>query len=104
MSKRTKPTPEQIATEVARLKAVQPRVPAYSLFGDDNHAAIDAQIKVLEEAMSEDEIHDAFGEGAVEREFSQNTLDCALMTHDWMQGQLAEDEGSPAFGWEAIAK
>lgn len=99
-----KPTPEQIATEVARLKAVQPRVPEYSLFGDDNRAAIDAQIKVLEDGMSLDGIYEAFGEDNVEREFSQNTLDCAITTHDWMDGALAEDEGSPAFGWEAIAK
>lgn len=100
----TKPTPEQIATEIARLKAVQPLVPTHSFFGDDNRAAIDAQIKVLEDSMSLNDVHDAYGEDTVEREFSQSTLDAALTAHDWMQGQLGPDEDSPAFGWEAIAK
>lgn len=104
MKERNKPTPEQVALEVARLKAVHPLVPTHSFFGDDNRAAIDAQIKVLEEGMSLDEVHAAFGEFTDEGDFSQNTLDCALTAHDWLQGDLADDEASPAFGWEGIAR
>lgn len=54
MNQRSKPTPEQIELEIARLKAVHPQVPTHSFFGDDNRAAIDAQIRVLEEGMSLD--------------------------------------------------
>lgn len=96
------PTHEQIAEEVTRLRAVQPRVPKYSAFGDNNHDAIDAQIKVLEDRMSHDDVHLCFGEGSLE--YTENVLECALMAHDWMAGELASDESSPAAGWEAIAK
>lgn len=100
----TKPTPEQIATEVARLKAVHSRVPTHSFFGDDNRAAIDAQIRVLQERMSIDDVHDSFGELTEDGEYSHNTLDCALTAHDWLHGSLAADEASPAAGWEGIAR
>jgi len=100
----TKPTPEQVAAEIARLKAVHPRVPTHSFFGDDNRAAIEAQIRVLEERMSLDEVHDTFGEMSAEGDFSQNTLDCALTAHDWLQGISADDEAAPASGWEGIAR
>jgi len=104
MNLHAKPTPEQIALEIARLKEVHPRVPTHSFFGDDNRAAIDAQIRVLEERMSIDQVHDAFGELTEEGDFSQNTLDCALTAHDWLTGALSPDEASPAFGWEGIAR
>lgn len=103
MSK-VRPTPEQVAAEIARLKAVHPRVPTHSVFGDDNRAAIDAQIRVLEEGMTLDEVHDTFGELTDEGDFSQNTLDCALTAHDWLHGLLAADEAAPAAGWQGIAR
>ena len=100
----TKPTSEQIAAEIALLQAVHPKVPTHSFFGDDNRAAIDAQIRVLQERMSLDEVHDTFGELTADGDFSQNTLDCALTAHDWLNGDLAADEASPAFGWDGIAR
>ena len=100
----TKPTSEQIAAEIALLQAVHPKVPTHSFFGDDNRAAIDAQIRVLQERMSLDEVHDTFGKLTADGNFSQNTLDCALTAHDWLNGDLAADEASPAFGWEGIAR
>lgn len=103
MSK-VRPTPEQVAAEIASLKAVHPRVPTHSAFGDDNRAAIDAQIRVIEEGMTLDEVHDTFGELTDEGDFSQNTLDCALTAHDWLHGLLAADEAAPAAGWEGIAQ
>lgn len=104
MRERFKPTPDQVALEIARLKEVHSRVPTHSFFGDDNRAAIDAQIRVLEKGMSLDEVHDAFGELTEEGDFSHNTLDCALTAHDWLNGDLAADEASPAAGWEGIAR
>lgn len=98
----TRPTPEQITAEVERLRSVKPRVARHSFFGDDNHDAIDAQIRVLEEAMSHDDVHNRFGENSLE--FTENVLESALMAHDWMTGELASDESSPAAGWEVIAK
>ena len=100
----TKPTSEQIAAEIALLQAVHPKVPTHSFFGDDNRAAIVAQIRVLQERMSLDEVHDTFGELTADGDFSQNTLDCALTAHDWLHVLLAADEAAPAAGWEGIAR
>ena len=68
------PTPEQIAAEVAHLRDVQRRVPPHSAFGDNNP------------------------------ESSEYALESALQAHDWMTGEQAGDEPSPAAGWEVIAK
>lgn len=96
MSKRK--TQEQIDAEVAALVAVKPKVRETNAFGDDNHAAIDAQLAVLRERMSHDDVYDAYGDEDSE-EFDQHTLDAALSAHDWMVGTLAADEGSPSEGW-----
>lgn len=101
---RNPPTIDQIAQEIERLKAVLPKVPEFSFFGDNNRQAIEAQIKVLEDGMSSNDVYGCFGEDAVLFDFSQNTLDCAITALDWMTGDLASDEGPLSAGWEAIAK
>lgn len=97
-----KPTPEQVAAEITRLKALRPRVPAQGFFGYDNHASIDAQIQVLEDGMSLNTVVTRYGEGS--QEFSDYVFACAFLAHDWLAGELAVDEGSPASGWEDIAQ
>lgn len=89
MSKRK--TEDQINAEIAALVALKPKVRKRTAFGDDNHAAIDAQLAVLRERMSSDEVHDAYGD--------QYTFDAALSAHDWMTGDLASDEDAPAASW-----
>ena len=51
-------TPEAIAAEIAALQAMKPNVRRYTLFHDDNHAAIDAQIQLLQESDPEEAIND----------------------------------------------
>ena len=60
MSKRK--TEDQINTEIAALVALKPKVRERTAFGDDNHAAIDAQLSVLRERMSSDEVYYAYGD------------------------------------------
>lgn len=93
----TKPTPEQIAAEVASLEAVRDggNVPEFSIFGDDNYAAIDAQIMVLRDG------HDAVkacglcaSNGDAENEY---VLGCAQHAQDWRDGLTNE---VPISGWE----
>ena len=67
-------------------------------FGDDNHAAIDAQLAVLRERMSSEQVYDAYGDEGAD-EFDQHTFDAALSAHDWMTGALASDEDAPAASW-----
>lgn len=52
------PTKKQISQQIAALKKMKPRVLHYNGFGDDHHAAIDAQISVLDNHLSEDDICD----------------------------------------------
>lgn len=103
---RTMPTPDQVAAEIELLKGLKPRVRPVSAFGDDNRAAIEAQIAVLTERMSLDDVYDRFGVGAFldEDEFDQYALDSALVAHDWLHGLRAADEESPAKTWEGLTQ
>ena len=96
MSKRK--TEDQINAEITALVALKPKVCKRTAFGDDNHAAIDAQLAVLRERMSSDDVHDAFGDDGAE-EFDQHTFDAALSAHDWMMGAMSSDEDAPAASW-----
>lgn len=77
----TKPTAKAIAAEVAKLKALKPNVKRYTFFGDDNHAAIDAQIQVLEQNLSDDDIGRRFN-GEVQSE--------AFNARNWLDGDADE--------------
>lgn len=96
MSKRK--TEEQISAEIAALVALKPKVRQRTAFGDDNHAAIDAQLAVLRERMSSDDVYSAYGDEGMD-EFDQHTFDAALSACDWMTGMLASGEDSPAASW-----
>ena len=42
---------EEIKQQIVKLKAARPKVRSHSYFGDDNLAAVDAQIEVLEDYL-----------------------------------------------------
>ena len=93
-------TKEQIDAEIEALRKMKPSVRRRSAFGDDHHHAIEAQISVLRETMSVDEIYDAYGDEDA-YEFEQNVLDEAINAHDWMMGVLAEDT-APSVDWASL--
>lgn len=103
------PTPKQVREEIAALEEIKPKVPTHNGFGEDNHAAIDAQITVLMERMDNDQIYDTFGllEGDSSSEESEEDegeepsrveLEAALDALHWMEG----DEESPSIGWREL--
>ena len=100
----TAPTPERIATEITRLQAIQPVVPKYSAFGEDNHAAIDCQIAMLSGRVTLAELFERSEPTLRFAGPTQYTLDQAQLVHDWLTGNLCSTEGSPADGWEVFAK
>lgn len=53
-------TPEEIHAEIAELTRLRPLIPPHTLFGDDNLAYIDAEIRALKEEMNESDVMDAF--------------------------------------------
>lgn len=99
--KKDRKTDQAIQVEIDALKALKPKVRRHNAFGDDHREAIDAQISVLEVRMSLDKIHDTWGDEDME-EFAQNVLDAAIDAHDWMTGDLANDEGKPSDGWAEL--
>ncbi len=68
---------------IADLKAIKPTVRRQNVFGDNHHDAIDAQLDVLEKALGEDEIYDAFGR-------TDNVRDGALEALAWRNGEKME--------------
>lgn len=97
-------TAEEIGAELAKLRELAPKVKPHSVFGDDNLAAIEAVIEVLEEVLDSDEVHERWGEEAflAPEEFEQSVLDAAVRAVDWMEGRLADDEEAPSEGWPLI--
>lgn len=94
---------KQIDTEIERLKKMAPRLPP-SAFGDDNAAACRAQIRVLEEKLTETQVYDAFdnpSDGEELNQQEQHQLDAALEAGSWAAG---EERISPADGWAPIIK
>lgn len=93
-------TDAQIDSEIAALKALKPTVRQRTAFGDDNHAAIDAQIDVLLKRMNTDEVFNAYADEEEEGgEVYEHVFSAALQASDWMTGILASDEDSPSASW-----
>lgn len=94
---------KQIEEEIIALEEIKPRVRRFSAFNDDHHAAIDAQIEVLRENLSEDDIFDR-QDGASEDELfsADNEVDAAREAAFWRDDDDYED-GSPSSQWEELA-
>lgn len=93
-------TKDEIDAEAARLEAMKPTVRKCSGFGDNHHNAIDAQVQVLREGMSNDDIFDAWGDEEID-EFEQNVLDAAIQAQDWMRGDTDE---APSVEWQDLVQ
>jgi hypothetical protein len=90
------PTKEQIQEEIKKLNEIKSKVVQRTLFGDDNIAAINAEIRVLEENMDEDEIYETFSE----EEGRDHERDAALCALAWLEtGETDCGETSLWEGW-----
>lgn len=96
------PTDEMVIVEIAVLQDLQARVRPFSVFGDDNRAAIGAQIDVLTGRMNTDQVIDRFGENTIHRRFDQYVFEAALEAADWLAGMLTDDLLSPAENWKGL--
>ena len=81
-------TKKQIEQEIKGLKEIKPFIPETDFFGGNNHDKIDAQIKVLEENLSEDEIYDTWPD-----EEHQDIVSNARDAMGWRDGADYEGEG-----------
>lgn len=96
-------TPAQIAKEIEALKAIKPKVRKTSIFGDNHHDAIDAQIDVLANNRTEGYIYDRWeptgGECDKDDGKTENVLMAALDARRWMSG---ESKDKPAKDWKEL--
>ena len=98
MSKeKKKPTQAKINAVIARLKEMKPGVRRTSAFGDDHHRAINAQVEVLTQNLSEDDIYDRWSS-------VDNVKDAALEARAWIDGESDPllDGANPAEGWTEL--
>ena len=102
MDKTRKPTQDQIDAEVAKLKEMKPHVRRFGGFGSDNHKAIEAQIDVLENDLTETQfLNKYFDEDDID------IYDSASDAFQWKMGVERDTEGDdgyapPSYEWEFL--
>lgn len=82
----------ETAEELYVLNDLLNNVPQYSTFGDDNHQALAAQIKVITEGMTKDQMLEEYEDG------EDYTLYAALDAYEWMH----EDGDPVSEGWTVM--
>jgi hypothetical protein len=78
-----KPTQQQVDEEIIKLKQLKPKVRQMTAFGDDNHAAIDIQIEVLNGSLDEDDIYQQHDD----EDITEHEKDNALEAISWLEGE-----------------
>ena len=94
----SEPTQKQINAEINKLKKMKPTVRMTSMFGDNHHDAIDAQIEVLEDGgilLDSDACYDKEEEG----EWTESVRSAAVAALDWMNG---DEPMAPSEDWESL--
>lgn len=88
-------TEERIKKEIEALKTVRPNVRPYSMFGDDNLTALDAQVAVLENDWDNNDIYDEYDRAGL----SEEILSSALYARQWIDDETDPDDGDLAEDW-----
>ena len=88
-------TKEQITKEIEALKTVRPNVCPMSMFGDDNLAALDAQIYVLDNDMHNETFYDRYD--CISS--SEYILESALDARQWIDDKEDPDTEGLACDW-----
>lgn len=89
-------TDPEILDEIEKLQRLKPHIRPHSVFGDSHHEAIDAEIDVLTNRLTLDELHQRYETAA------QNVLEHALFAHDWMTGTLDAEFLDPSDDWTSL--
>jgi hypothetical protein len=101
------PTPAEIEAEIKKLTNLAPRIKQFSIFGENNRHKIDAQIFVLKESLTEDDIYEkqrlAKEEGLNDEEFpwdDEDLISNALEAANWLEGNY--ETMTLAEAWEPL--
>lgn len=93
-------TNKELNDEIAALSALKTTIPKMTMFGNNNHEKLDAQIEVLEQRMTEKQVEQRFYQDESDDLYQDGDNDLwsnAGDAHRWMIGE--EDE-SPSSGWK----
>lgn len=90
----------EVQEEIGKLQGMREDVREFSLFGDNNRDAIDAQIEVLEKSMSEADIYDRSEDES--GDWNQHIFESALFAHHWRTGDSEVEDGSPSDTWQSL--
>lgn len=71
----------EVRIEIEKLRAIRGRL-VTSVFGDNNNAALDAQLRVLEEGLNEIGVYKLFDTD----DHEPNELEAALEAAYWLEG------------------
>lgn len=93
------PTEKEIQKEIKVLTEMKPKVRRWTYFGDDNWAAIEAQIDVLTRNLSEDDVCDEYDEENEEEGKTEYSKESALHACQWLTG---EEKDPPSKGWKVL--
>jgi hypothetical protein len=98
------PTEAEIKAEILKLTTMKPTVLMSSMFGDNHHDAIDAQIEVLEERLDSDDVYDRYPsiEEDEDNGYPANVRDSAIEAAMWMEGE--SEDGSPSENWQSLVR
>ncbi|WP_321471108.1 hypothetical protein [uncultured Paludibaculum sp.] len=90
-------TDEQIQTKIEELKAIAatPSFRKVSFFGDDNEAAIEAQVEVLEGRLTVDDVDEREEIG----DFTEHQYHSAYDAANWLADDASTD---PVAGWDGL--
>lgn len=88
---------KEIQEQIDWLTSNKQNIRSHSGFGDDHHAAIEAQIDVLENDLDEDEIETKYGSDS--DNYADNILTNANEARYWRDGNT---EDNPSNNWRSL--
>ena len=88
----------QVHEQIVKLREIRTKVQPMSLFRENHHAAIDAQVEVLKERLTASDVFDR----ADERNWPNNARDAALEAADWLAGETSSEYADPATSWQDL--
>jgi hypothetical protein len=89
------PTKDDITSEIALLTQMKPNVRESSIFGDNHHDAIDAQIEILAGRTRKSDINDLRDN----EDWTDHVADSAQEAADWMMGYTKD---KPSDEWKEL--
>jgi hypothetical protein len=94
-------TNSEITAEIAKLRAIKPRLPEINGMNDNNHHAVDAQVEVLEAALEGRDLDAAADD---HDDDDSSIYDAARDAANWVNGESEYESLVDGDGWASCAR